>query len=194
MKAILAGAALALTMIVGGAQAASITQFNKTTNDGVYTLSQAQADHFGFSTADRIAFFRIREGNGTAFSDGDTFDATSLANSFTSNGSSILAFLNGTNAALTYTGDTLNPATGAFDLLGTTTVGAADSYYEGVAFLFNNLSGNIVAGGTSTFNGGQTRGDFVFNVAPVPIPAAGPLFLAALGAFGFAARRRRQSV
>jgi hypothetical protein len=177
--------ALAATLMAGAVAAAPISQFNKTTNDGVYTLTQSQADALGYGTADYIGFFRVREGSGTVFDSGDTFDATTLANSVTSGLGNIIAFLNGRNGDLGYSG-------GFFDDLGTTTVGTGNSYYEGVAFLFSN-PGNIVFRGTSTFNSGQTRGEFDgvgLDVAPVPVPAALPMLIAGLG--GFAALRRKK--
>jgi len=178
-----AATAIAITA-AGSASAAFITQFNKTTNDGVFALSQAQADWLGYSDADFIAFFRPREGNGTAFDAGDTFDSTTMANSVTSGGGNILAFLNGTNAGLTYTGD-------AFDDLGTTTVGSSSSYFRGVAFLFESGAGNIVFKGSSTFNGGQAKSSAA--PVPVPVPAALPLGLLALGGLGLYRRQQRRA-
>jgi hypothetical protein len=166
------------------ASAATITQFNKTTPDGVFTLSQAQADHLGQSEARFIGFYRIREGNGTVFDAGDTFDVTTMFNSVTSNASKILAFLNGENPGLAYTGGYLDP-------LGSTTVGEANSYTAGVAFLFGEGAGNIVFRGSGTYNAGQTRGEFDFEVpSAVPLPAAAWMLIAGLGGLAAFARRK----
>lgn len=177
--------ALSLMFFAGTSTAAYISQFNKTTNDGVFTLSADQVSFLGYdpSAVDRIGFFRVREGNGTVFNNGDTFDVTTMQNSVIGGANNIVAFLNGTNADLTYTGN-------AFEALGTTTVGAADSYFRGVAFLFHSSSGDIVFRGTSTFNGGQTRGAYE-GISAVPLPAAAWLFGSAmLGMVGLGYRRR----
>jgi len=170
------------------ASAATITQFNKTTPDGVFTLSQAQADYLGYSDARFIGFYRVREGSGTTFDAGDTFNVTTMFNSVTSNASKILAFLNGKNPGLTYTG-------GYLDILGETTIGEANSYNsgfkEGVAFLFGKDAGNIVFRGSGTFNGGQSRGDFDLVVpSAVPLPAAAWMLIAGLGVLAALARRK----
>jgi hypothetical protein len=102
----------------------------------------------------------------------------------TGGASRILAFLNGTNATLGYTGDT-------YGLLGTTTLEGTDTY-RGVAFLFSEGAGNITFRGTSTFNMGQSLGTLDFQPpSVVPVPAALPLLLAGLGGLAFIARRRK---
>ncbi len=187
MKRLLLAAAIGLLGSVGAASAATISQFNKTTNDGVFELTGSQADLLGYSTATHIAFFRVREGNGTDFSAGDTFDGATMAASVTSGLGNIIAFLNGTNSGLTYTGS-------AFEALGETVVGDATSYYNGVAFLFSG-TGNIVFRGSSTFNAGQSRGvldDPNLQVSAVPVPASLPFLLAGLGGL-FALRRRARA-
>jgi hypothetical protein len=180
-------ASAAIAMAMGAAtvaSAATITQFNKTTPDGVFTLSQAQADYLGQSDAKFIGFYRVREGNGTSFDAGDTFNVATMFNSVTSNASKILAFLNGENPGLSYTGGYLDP-------LGETTVGDANSYTAGVAFLFGDNAGNIVFRGTGTYNGGQSRGDFDFVVpSAVPLPAAAWMLIAGLGGLAAFARRK----
>lgn len=186
MKNVIAGALLAVSLVVsGGAQAASyIQEFKKTTNDGVFSLTAEQADFFGVSTDDHIGFFRVREGNGVSFDAGDTFDVSTMLNSLMSGAGSVIKFLNGTNGALGYSGD-------AYDDLGTTTLGDENSYYRGVAFLFSG-TGNIVFNGSSTFNSGQSTGDLDFTPpAAVPLPAGLPLLLTALGGVALIARRRK---
>ena len=79
MKRFILTLAAVATMAVP-ASAAVIDRFNKTTNDGVFDLSDAQAAALGFADADYIGFFRVREGSGTSFEAGDTFDATTLRN------------------------------------------------------------------------------------------------------------------
>jgi hypothetical protein len=185
LRSLAATAAICVSMGAATvASAATINQFNKTTNDGVFTLSQAQADFLGYSDARFIGFYRVREGNGTTFNDGDTFNVTTMFNSVTSNASKILAFLNGENPGLTYTGGYLDP-------LGQTTVGEDNSYTAGVAFLFGENAGNIVFRGSSTYNGGQSRGDFDLVVpSAVPLPAAAWMLIAGLGGLAAFARRK----
>ncbi|MDW4500376.1 VPLPA-CTERM sorting domain-containing protein [Sulfitobacter sp. D35] len=183
MRKALLALAVGIASLAGAASAATITQFNKTTNDGVYNLSAAQAAYLGDASATHIGFFRVREGNGTVLNAGDTFNVATMNNSVTSGAGSILAFLNGRNADLGYTGD-------FFDALGETTLGAATSFYEGVAFLFSG-NGNIVFRGSSTFNAGQTRGALDLDVPAVPLPAAGWLLVAGLGGLGLMKRRRK---
>jgi hypothetical protein len=187
MKSLFASAVLALSMLAASANAAVISQFSRTTNDGVFTLSAAQAAFLGVPTADRLGFFRVRSGGSpnVSWSAGDTFDATSVMNSVQSNGAAILGIFNGANAGLVYTGS-------AWSALGTTTFvsdsASNGSLFRAVAFAFNSASGNIVFRGSTTFNGDQTRGA---SPSPIPVPAALPLMLLALGGLGLVARRRR---
>lgn len=176
-------ALLLFVALTSAAEASLVTQFNKTTNDGVYTLSAADAIALGVPSADRVGFFRVREGNGTTFEVGDTFNAASIMNSITSNAGAVLGLFNGTNGDLGYTGGTFAP-------LGTTVLGAADSYYEGVMFAFANSSGNIVFRGSSTFNGGQTRGDFPYSLTPVPEATSLCVWGGMILVGGLVARRR----
>ncbi len=171
--------------LAGAAGAAHIGAFYKTTNDGVYDLSSAEALALGYAGAKYIGYFRVREGNGVTFGMGDSFDTHTILNS-TQDDSKIIALLNGTNAGLGYAG-------GILQALGKTTIASdASSFYEGVAFLFSTTS-NIVFSGTSTFNASQSRGALPYDVAPasVPLPAALPMLAAAIGAIGLASRRRK---
>ncbi|NMH61404.1 PEP-CTERM sorting domain-containing protein [Alteromonas ponticola] len=171
---------LQLLLITGAANAALITSVNKTTNDGVYTLSTEQADQLGVSGADRIAFLRLREGNGVNWNVGDYFNVSTILNS-TNNDSKIMGIFNGWNVDLTYVGDD-------FDTFTTATIDTdLSGFVEGIAFAFSSTSGNIVFNGTSTFNGGQTRGDADFLTASVPEP--GTILTLSLGLFGLMARR-----
>jgi hypothetical protein len=106
----------------------------------------------------------------------------------TNDDAKILAFLNGINADLTYTGN-------AYNDLGTTTLGAADAYFRGVAFLFESGVGNIVfgSGGTSTFAEGQSRGFAPLTLVPVPVPPAVALGALALGGLAVYGRRQRRT-
>ena len=186
MRKALTALAVAAGMIAAtSVSAATVTQFDKTTNDGVFSLSQAQADFLGFSDAKYIGFVRVRNNSaGTTFGAGDTFDATTMGNTVTSGGGSILAFLNGNNADLTYTGGYLDP-------LGLTTLGPQNSYFRGVAFLFGEGVGNIVFLGSSTFNQDRNNGEFDLEVSAVPLPAAAWMLIAGLGGLVAVSRRRK---
>lgn len=177
---------LALGFVVMPAEPASaayIPVFNKTTNDGVFTLSAAQAAYLGTPTADRLGFFRVRQGSGTVLNAGDTFDAASITASIAGGAGNVLGIFNGIGPAsnITYGGPSYDP-------LGLTTLVTGNDVYRGVAFAFSSLGGNIVFKGTSTFNGGQTQGP---SPSPVPIPGAIWLFGAALAGLGVFGWKRR---
>jgi len=181
--------ALGLVMGVGAANvtnAAPITSFSSITNAGVFTLSAEQSGLLGEPTADRIGLLRITEG-----STGDTFDSDSIFASVTSNSGAIIGLLNGSAVGLSYTGNTFD-SLGETTLLQDFTITDRFDFDPGIYMLFNSDSGNIVFAGSSTFNGGQTRGDFE-GLAPIPLPAAGWLLLTAFGGLGLAARRRRKA-
>ncbi|MEM7724211.1 MAG: VPLPA-CTERM sorting domain-containing protein [Pseudomonadota bacterium] len=185
MKRILTtlAAVIALTMPASGA---TISQFKKSTNDGVYDLTTSQAAALGFGSASHIGFFRIREGSGTTFDAGDTFDATTIMASLRGGSrNNVIAILNGRNGGLGYTG-------GFLEVLQTTTIGDANSYYEGVAILFN---GNTVNFGGGNFNRSQSRGTYdgtgIPAPAAVPLPAAGWFLIAGIGGLVVMSRRRK---
>jgi hypothetical protein len=186
----LAAAAVVAAVAFGGSAASAatyISSFSRTTNDGVFELSQAQAGFLGVPTADRIGYFRVRSGGSPviAWSAGDTFDGASVLASVTSNAGAILGLFNGENEKLGYSGDAWKP-------LGTTTLledsDLGGSLFRAVAFAFSSGSGNIVFRGSTTFNGAQSQGA---SLAPVPVPAALPLLLGGLAVMGVVARRRR---
>lgn len=179
-----------LTFIAGlllatGAHAATITQFGRTTNDGVWSLTAAQATALGVPGATKIGAFRVRSGNGVSWLAGDTFDASSVAATITAGAGNVFGYFNFDGSSLLeYTGNLLAP-------LGLTTF-LADSSVNGnlragVLFAFKDA---VVFRGSSTFNE-VTLGEFPLDVTPVPVPAALPLLLAGLGGLAFVARRRK---
>ncbi|SPH16707.1 hypothetical protein DEA8626_00218 [Defluviimonas aquaemixtae] len=169
------------------AGAAQISAFSQTRNDGVYSLNNWQRSYFGAPTADYIAFVRLRSPAGTRFAVGDTFDATTAANTVVSNGAAILGYLNGSHRFLNYTGS-------AFDTLGLTTITRSRrNFVQGYAFLFSASAGTIRLAGNTRFNASQSRGLLSFAPAPVPLPAALPLLGGALGALGIGVAWRRRA-
>ncbi len=194
--------AAAMILVAAPASAARIDAFTKSTNDGVYELTQAQIDHFGVEDAAYIGFYRprFRKADLDDYAIGDVFDADTILASAANQSSAnkILAVLNGDNQHLDYTG-------GLFDPLGTTVIESVRTgYVRGVAFLFGDDVGNIVFQGTSTFNEGQSRGLLAFDPPPSPTgpagsttPAAVPLpaglVLLATGAGALGLMRRRSS-
>lgn len=78
-------------------------------------------------------------------------------------------------------------------------VGGTDNTFGTVGLSFRDgllLNANVVrfsAAGTGTFDDGNANiTAAALEVAPVPVPAALPLLLAGMGAFGFAARRKKR--
>jgi hypothetical protein len=168
-----------------GAHAATITQFGRTTNDGVWSLSAAQASALGVAGATKIGAFRVRAGNGVTWSAGDTFSSAAVANTITSGAGNVRGYFNGFgDNQLTFTG-------GFLSALGVTTFRSASTVdgdlYRAVFFAFN---GTVVFRNSSTFNP-VNQGAFPYEVTAVPVPAALPLLLAGLGGLALVARRRK---
>ena len=185
-------AAIALALVAPTAQAATIDRFDKTTNDGVFTLTPEQAALLGAPEADRIAFFRVREGRSVRFRAGDAFDARTLGASVRSGRENVIAFVNGAADGLRYEG-------APYERLGRVVIESdANSFSRGVAFLFSADDGPIVFAGGATFSGDQTRGAFALPApaveaapAPVPAPATLPLMAAGLGGLVLVRKWRR---
>lgn len=176
-------------LLAFGAQAATISSFNRTTNDGVWSLTAAQANALGVSGATKIGAFRVRSGGSPSvtWQAGDSFNAATLTASITSGSGNVFGFFNGeATTALDYTG-------GFLASLGVTRFlfpsGANASYFRSVYFAFNDT---VVFGGSSTFSV-VNRGAFPHTITPVPVPAAMPLMLAGMGLFAAAALRRKRA-
>jgi hypothetical protein len=186
VKRFLLQAAIILFTSLPAAEAATITSFARGTNDGVFALTAAQKAYFKLPDAAYIGFFRPRAANNApAYAVGDTFDANTIFNSV-SGDTNILAVLNGDNLQLDYSGDYLAP------LKTTTVTVGGTSFYRGVALLLKaNSVVNFAGGNFSTqSNSAQIRATFDWEPpAEVPLPAAAPLFIAALGSLWFLRRR-----
>ena len=184
-------AAAAMMGFSSAASAAPIPLFPQITNDGVYSIDPALAASLGLTGATHIGVIGLRSTDTpSAFAVGDTFDAATLFDSTADDGA-ILGFLNAFSTSLSYTGAELAS-------LGTTEIllfdRAGDNRIFNAAFFGFSTSGNIVFNGTSTYNAGQSRGDFAaaFDVtAPIPLPGAAWLMLTGLAGF-FGWRRRAQ--
>jgi hypothetical protein len=174
-------------LLATGAHAATISQFGRTTNDGVWALSAAQASALGVVGATKIGAFRVRAGGtgNLTWAAGDTFDATAVAATITSGAGNVYGFFNGFgDGLLDYTGDFLAPLGLTTFLAGSATDG---ELFRSVFFAFN---GQVVFRNSATFNP-VSQGDLPFDVTPVPVPAALPLLLAGLGGLALVARRRK---
>ena len=187
MKRYLLQAAVILFAFVPAAEAATITSFARGTNDGVYALTAAQKAYFKLSDAAYIGFFRPRAANNApAYAVGDTFDANTIFNSV-SGDANILAILNGDNLQLDYSGDYLSP------LKTTTVTVSGTSFYRGVALLLKANSVVTFAGGNFSTQGNSPQIRAAFDWEPpaeVPLPAAAPLLIAALGSLWLLRRRK----
>jgi len=185
-------AAIAWALTATTTPAATLDRFDKTTNDGVFTLTPEQAALLGAPEADRIAFFRVREGRTVRFRAGDVFDAGTLGASVRRGRENIIAFVNGEADGLRYEGQ-------PYERLGRVVIDSdANSFSRGVAFLFRAEDGPIVFDGSATFSGDQTRGAFALPApeveappAPIPVPATLPLMVAGIGGLVLARKWRR---
>ena len=191
-SALVAAIVSSVMATAGAANAAYIASFNRTTNDGVYSLSDAQADYLGVTCTNDcfIGYFRVREGNGTVINDGDTFDQASIFGSVTSGSASILGLFNGLGVSPDIEYASATP----FASLGLTTL-HAKSIPAAVAFVFDSSAGNIVFKGSSTFNASQSRGaDPNVPIGAIPEPSTWALLIGGFGLAGAALRRRRSAV
>ena len=184
----IAAMVIGLTVATASAsQAALISQFNRATNDGVFSLTSGQAAYLGASGATKIGLLRIRSGNGVSWSAGDTFNATSVLNSITSGVGNVLGVFNGPidadfNGSIDPNGLFLTYSGGLWDPLGNTTFEQSSTdngnLFRAVAFAF---TGRVVFGGTATFDP-VTKGPA--DIPAVPLPAAAWFLLTALGGLG----------
>jgi len=170
------------------ASAATITSFQRTTNDGVFALTAAQAAQFGVPDTAYVGFLRPRSpNNANPLSAGDTFDGAAILATCRGGCDRILSVHNGDSTQLGYSGTFM-------DLLGETSVTeTTHGIYRGVAILFSAGNGAITFAGGASFAAGQSRGVFDYAApapAVVPLPAGLPLLLAGLGALAVLRRRR----
>lgn len=193
---IVVGAVLAA--LVPHADAATVTRFERSTNDGVFSLTEAQAAALGAPDAAAIGLLRVRSGRGVSWNAGDDFDATTILNTITRGGGNVDGIFNGpvdqnfdgdvdpNGLFLTYSGDTFDPLGRTVFTNASATTG---SIFRAVAFAF---SGQVVFRGNSTFTASAALGpaDFL-EVNTVPLPAGLPLMLTGLAALALIVERRR---
>lgn len=193
----------------GPANAAYISSFNNTTNDGTRFLTPSDAAALGLSSNyNSLGLFRVRNSCfPSACAIGDTFDAATILASLTGGNPASLV------ASSIFSGyspnSNINYGAAPFQTLGTATLLAIPSgggWISGldVAFAWDGTQGNVVFKGTSTFvacatlNTGTTgncrsvstlQG---FPAASVPEPSTVALIgMALLSMFGFGLMRRR---
>lgn len=189
----MAAAALAAALSLLGASASAVTiDFStnnpRLTNDGVFTISAAQADKLGISGATRVGAVGIRTPSRSGYDVGDMFNVSALLEGVIGGQSNIIGWLNGTNSNVSYTG-------AAFAPLGDTTITGFDRASDRKLFsvvYFGFANGDVTVRGTNTFGFNAASADFS-TIVPIPLPAAGWLMLAGLGGLGVAARRRRKA-
>lgn len=172
--------------------AALITTFNHTTNDGVFSITSGQAKTLGVEGADRLGFLRLRQGANTSWDIGDVFDRNAIFSSTTSdnfifdifNGFSVLPW-NGKVVLSFSTG-------GLFERFESATILAEDDFYRGIIFAFNS-SNTITFNGSSTFSGtanGAISTSFIQEQVDVSAPSTLGIF--ALVFIFFAKRKMLQ--
>ena len=209
MAAVLAISGAAM-FAAGPANAAYISSFNNTTNDGVRFLTPSDAAALGLSSNyNSLGLFRVKNSCfPSACAIGDTFDAAT-----------ILASLQGANpaslvASSIFSGyspnSNINYGAAPFQLLGTASLLAippgGGGWISGldVAFAWDGTQGNVLFKGTSTFaacltlntgTSGNCRSASAlqgFPSASVPEPSTIALIaMALLSMFGFGMMRRR---
>ncbi|MEL6197164.1 MAG: hypothetical protein AAFT19_04895, partial [Pseudomonadota bacterium] len=186
---VLAGVA----MLIGTAATAApittpgayIDEFQRTTNDGVYSLSAAQAEAIGVVGATKLALLRVRPSRGVTWEAGDYFDAASIENTIRGSGANVFGILNGPLAPgfvpQATNGDVLLYEGDLWEALGTTIFqqdsGSSPSLVAAVAVAF---TGTLTVNGVSTFNPvtlGAAPISAAAGLAAVPLPAAGWLLM-----------------
>ena len=198
----LLGSSIAAICLAAAAQAKTVDYFAKTSGEGVYSLTEAQADHLGHSGADRIAFVTLRKGAGVNYKPGDTFDASSVLSSIAQGRSNVGGVLNGLADDVTYDGD-------AFAPLSMATIWTNDANLTAaVALIFDSAADGFVTRDGTVFTPAMTQGAYdgilvpgaelpgpaaaqdTRELAVVPLPWALPLMLAALGGLALMRRAR----
>ena len=185
MKVLLASAALALSMLSGAAQAATFDGFLSVEGGGTAQYYSLGGNEYlaliglrGAELGDTVDLGSI---NARVLS-GATFTAIYAAPGGVDNFSAVAAFADISAGAIVSALD--QPSGRIFDAI---FARFTDSDGLGTAFVLRSNA----TGGTTTFGFGNANllaGD---PLAPIPVPAALPLMLLALGGLGLVARRRR---
>ncbi len=178
-----AAAAIALTMTAGAASA--VTFGDKKVSGAIYS-----EDGFTFSPY-RMVKGNCADGACLALNDNETTTMSRGGDAFSldSLGFSLLGAGNGGSNTLTVTGDN------AMSLSFAVSDWGHNNGYHVIDFrnVYTGFFDNVRAIAFSSVNGGNIRIDDVVAtpVAAVPLPAALPLFLAAIAGLGFIGGRRR---